>query len=89
MDSTPEARISSFEAYIMYFLSHFVGWTQLDAQTYCENQPGGLITHEIFLKTRQLARKVHNKFCNLMMVLIFYYGSSNIFVLCLSWLMWD
>ena len=30
MDSTPKAGRSLFEAYIMYFFSHFTGWNQLD-----------------------------------------------------------
>ena len=30
MDSTSEARMSWFEAYIMYFISHSIGWTLLD-----------------------------------------------------------
>jgi hypothetical protein len=45
-------------------------------KSYCENQLAGAIGHELCLKTRQLAGKVHNKFCNFMMVSIFH-GSSN------------
>jgi hypothetical protein len=48
-------------------------------KSYCENQFTGAIGHELCLKTRQLVSKVHNKFCNFMLVSIFYYGSSNHF----------
>ena len=51
MDLTPKARICCFEAYIMYFLSHCVGWTQLDAES--------LIVHHC----KQFSKEI-NKICS-------------------------